>query len=99
MTQYSVFRNPEGAGFLLDVQSDLLDEFNTRVVVPLLPQGAAPSAANRLNPVFDIGGEAHVMMTQYLAAIPAGMLTAPVGNLSQRSDSVTGALDMLFHGF
>ncbi|MDP2737770.1 MAG: CcdB family protein [Pseudorhodobacter sp.] len=99
MSQYGLFKNPEGDGYLLDVQSDLLDDFNVRVVVPLLPQGTAPVAASRLNPVFSVDGEPHVMMTQYLAAVPENMLKARVGDLSQRFGTITAALDMLFHGF
>ena len=30
MAQYDVFLNPEGSGYLLDVQSDLLDGLSTR---------------------------------------------------------------------
>jgi toxin CcdB len=49
--------------------------------------------------VFEIDGAAHVMMTQYIAAVPVGILKIPIGNLSAQCDMVTSALDMLFHGF
>lgn len=61
MPKYDVFSNPSGDGFLLDVQSDLLSDLNTRVVVPLLPVTSAPKPATRLNPTFDINGERVVM--------------------------------------
>jgi toxin CcdB len=99
MAQYDVFPNPGGDGYLLDVQSDLLEGLNVRAVVPLLPTDAAPVAASRLNPRFEIDGVAHVMMTQFIAAVPLNILKAPTGDLSRRSDAVTSALDMLFHGF
>lgn len=99
MAQYDLFPDPAGNGYLLDVQSDLLEGLNVRAVVPLLPQGRAPLAASRLNPVFDIDGTAHLMMTQYIAAVPARLLKAPVGDLSADFAAVTSALDMLFHGF
>ncbi len=99
MAQYDLFANPAGGGYLLDVQSDLLEGLNVRAVVPLLPQGDAPIAASRLNPVFEIEGAAHLMMTQYIAAVPASLLKAQVGDLSARFDAITSALDMLFHGF
>ena len=50
MARFDVFENKSGAGFLLDVQSDLLGGLNSRVVVPLLPKALAPSPAHRLNP-------------------------------------------------
>ena len=99
MPQYDVFPNPSGGGYLLDVQSDLLHGLNVRAVVPLLPKDNAPIAASRLNPVFDIEGTALVMMTQYIAAVPASLLKAPVAELSASFDTITSALDMLFHGF
>lgn len=99
MAQYDLFPNPSGNGYLLDVQSDLLGGLNTRAVAPLLPQSAAPIAASRLNPVFEVEGAAHLMMTQFIAAVPTRMLQAPCGNLSENFDAITAALDMLFHGF
>ncbi|MGJ8624155.1 MAG: CcdB family protein [Yoonia sp.] len=63
MAKYDVFPNPSGEGFLLDVQTDLLSDLNTRVVVPLLPRSRAPKPATRLNPTFDINGVAVVMVT------------------------------------
>lgn len=54
MAQFDVFRNPEGSGYLLDVQSDLLDGLSTRLVIPLLPALQAPRPAARLNPVVNI---------------------------------------------
>ena len=54
MAKYDVFANPGGGAYLLDVQSNLLDDLNVRAVVPLLPEDDAPLAASRLNPVFEI---------------------------------------------
>ncbi len=45
MPQYGVYRNPEGNGYVLDVQADVNSDFNTRVVVPLLPVHIAPKPA------------------------------------------------------
>jgi len=35
MSQLAVYRNPDGAGYLLNVQADVNDHYATRVVVPL----------------------------------------------------------------
>jgi len=42
MSRFDIFENEQGAGYLLDVQSDLLSGLNTRVVVPLLPNEVDP---------------------------------------------------------
>lgn len=99
MAKYDVFPNPSGDGFLLDVQTDLLSDLNTRIVVPLLPTSNAPKPATRLNPIFDIEGQSVVMVTQFLAAVPIGLLKSSVGNLSEEFDTVTTAVDMLMQGF
>ncbi|MEM8837591.1 MAG: CcdB family protein [Pseudomonadota bacterium] len=99
VAKYDVYPSPAGAGYVLDVQTDLLSDLNTRVVVPLLPLSEAPKAADRLNPVFEIGGEPHVMVTQFLSAIPQSALNQPISNVSARFDDITAALDMVFQGF
>ena len=99
MAQYDVFQNPEGSGYLLGVQSDLLDGLSTRLVVPLLPASQAPKPATRLNPVVSIGDATHVMGTQFMAAVPEQLLTTHVTNVAQIRDDITAAIDMLTHGF
>ena len=99
MARFDIFENKGGAGYLLDVQSDLLSGLNTRVVVPLLPQSSAPSPAQRLNPVFNIEGQEVVMATQYMAAVSEGELRAGAGSLAEQQDEISSALDMLFLGF
>ena len=48
MAKYDVFANPDGEGHLLEVQANLLDELNTRVVVPLVPHSGAIKNLGRL---------------------------------------------------
>ena len=50
MARFDLYHNPDG-GYLLDVQTDLLNHLNTRMVVPLLPMQTAPKPAATLNPV------------------------------------------------
>ena len=56
---------------MLDVQADLLQDLGTRVVMPLLPPDLAPKPARGLNPASDIGGQPYLMLTQFIAAMPA----------------------------
>jgi toxin CcdB len=99
MARFDIFVNEDGAGYLLDVQSDLLNGLNTRVVVPLLPKSSAPSPAQRLNPVFSLNGQELVMATQYMAAVPQNELRSRVGSLTDQQAEISAALDMLFLGF
>lgn len=99
MARFDIFVNEGGAGYLLDVQSDLLSGLNTRVVVPLLPRSSAPSPAQWLNPVFSIEGQELVMATQFMAAVPEHELRSGIGTLAEQQDEISAALDMLFLGF
>lgn len=99
MGRFLVYKNPDGEGYLLDVQADLLNHLNTRVVVPLLPAESAPMPATTLNPLYEIEGKRVVMATQFMAAIPASMLRVPVHNLADSRNEITAALDLLFQGF
>lgn len=99
MARFDVHANPSGAGYLLVVQSELLDHLNTRMVVPLLPRASAPQPARILNPVFVIGTEDHVMATQFMAAVPVAILKTPVSSLEQSRAEIVAALDFLMQGF
>ena len=99
MSRYDVYPNPSGPGYLLDVHADILQQMSTRAVVPLLPLSEGLKPAKTLNPVFDIAGEPHVMMTQYLAAVPERELQTPTCSLQHQHDDIVVAVDFLFHGF
>ena len=85
--------------YVLDVQADLLSHLTTRIVVPLLREDAAPKPISELNPVFEIHGERHVMVTQAIASIPGRELKRAVASLAEQHDRVTRALDTLLIGF
>ena len=70
-----------------------------RIVVPLMPAHAVPSPAGRLNPRFQIGDEAYLMVTQFMAAIPRAVLGRPVTNLADQDAEIMAALDMVLVGF
>jgi toxin CcdB len=86
-------------GLVVDVQSDLLDDFGTRVVVPLIELAHAPKAPRRLNPVFPVDGRPMILATHLLAALPRAELGPPLGSLGSERDAIRAALDMLFLGF
>lgn len=100
MARFDVYPMPGGApGALLDVQADLLDALRSRVMVPLLPGRTAPPPIRDLNPVFEIGGEQLVMVTQAMAAVKLREAGRPVGTLRHEADAIVRALDVLLSGF
>jgi toxin CcdB len=103
MARFDVYPNPrketaKRTPFLLDVQSDFLEDIDTRVVVPLRAASVIGQPVSRLNPVFDIAGTKVVMDTSQLAGYPRRELKRPVANLAARSFEIQGALDFLFAG-
>ncbi len=99
MARFCVYKNPEGEGYLLDLQSDISNHLNSRVVVPLLPISMAPLPAKILNPCFEVADETLVMATQFMAAVPAHLLRTPLANLQPQRDEIVAAVDFLMQGF
>ena len=88
----------DGSGYLLDCQADVLSNFETRFVVPLLPAEGARHAT-RLHPLFEIEGRAFVMVTHLAAAIPVRDLGQRIMSLRDEHDRIMNALDMLLTGY
>jgi len=97
MARFKVYQL--GDELALDVQANLLDGLQTRVVVPLIRESDVKRYAARLNPRFEIGGIVHVMMTEFLAAVPVSELGVSVADLSAHGDDIVAATDFLFQGF
>lgn len=97
MARFDVHRGNRDKGYLLDCQSNLLSSLATRVVVPLLPDRSL-TAANRLNPVFDIDGVRHVMQTAMIVSLPKERLGQVVASLEKHDLEIMSAIDMLWSG-
>lgn len=99
MARFDVYRLRVGPGYVVDCQANLLNNLKTRFVVPLTPVSSAPPAARRLNPLFDIDGEPHAMVTQFAASIPVKELGEKVCSLEEHDMAIMNALDMLITGY
>jgi len=104
MAQFTVCRNKNpqtrlAVPFLLDVQTDLLNDLETRVVVPLCPISAMKGKALRtLMPVLEIEGESFVMLTPQMAGIPKSELGVPVTRVEKYRFEIIAAIDFLLTG-
>lgn len=97
MAQFDVYSSRSGDELLLDCQSDLLDHFDTRFVVPLVPTQTAQKLS-RLHPIFEIDGARHIMATQLASAIDSNELGGRVTSLADRRYEILNAVDMLVTG-
>lgn len=98
MPQFDVYQ-AKGKMLLVDCQSDLLDHLDTRFVVPLILAESTPPPMPRLTPTFEIGGQEHVMATQYAASYAKRELGRALFNLDPERDRILAAIDMLTSGF
>ena len=88
----------DDAPYLLDVQADLLDELETRVVVPLMRVEHFGRRARGLHPTFNIAGQTFVMATHLLGAVRRSDLGDIVASLRDHRAAVIGAVDVLLAG-
>jgi len=105
MAQFDVFPN-SGPGaqitpFLVEVQSDLLRDLDTRMVIPLRRRDkfAVQILPTRLTPDFVVQDIACLLETPKMAAVPERILKDSVGSLAERREDITGAIDFLIHGY
>lgn len=104
MGQFCAYRNPNPATriqypYLLDIQSDLLNELRTTVAIPLTPSKlAAPMSLTQLNPTIAIDGNSFIVMTQEIAGVDRNQLGAQTQDLSSYRSEIVAALDFVLFG-
>ena len=104
MPQFTIYknRNPQTKAlfpFLLDVQSPLLDELQSRVVIPMTKSAVLmKKPVSRLTPIISIEGVPHLLVTYQLAAIGQSALGTPVADATDDRAAIIAALDVLITG-
>jgi toxin CcdB len=105
MPKFAVHRNRNAATktrfpLLLDVQTELLAELATRVVIPLAPATTAVrrTSVQTLMPTCTVEGKVYVLVTPQLAGIAAKELGVAIADLSPDRQTILAALDLLFTG-
>lgn len=80
MAQFIAYKNPNIKTkklypLLLDIQSNLLEELRTTIVIPLSPSSISSSfAITKLCPQIDIEGKSYIAMTQQIAGVDRPVL-------------------------
>lgn len=103
MSQFVVYANADAASrrsipSWLNVQSDLIETADSRVVVPIVTPAQAGGVIKRLMPELDVAGKRMVMDTAQITNVPLQMLGKPVADLSHERLVILAAIDMLTHG-
>lgn len=99
MTRFAVYQLQRSGRFVVDVQSDLMDDLPTRAAIPLLPIKEAPRLRlSTLNPMVVFADSDMVLMTEQIVSIPLKQLVTPLGSPISHRDEVIRAIDMLLGG-
>ncbi|MCB1650196.1 MAG: CcdB family protein [Pseudomonadales bacterium] len=104
MPQFHLYKNSNKTTrktypYLLDIQSNLLSDIRTTIVVPLMPNRLAESyTISKLNPVVQIKNEKFTVMTQNLAGIDRNILGESVNDLSHYRSEIFAAIDFVLSG-
>ena len=104
MSQFCAYKNPNPATstqypYLLDIQSGLLGELRTTIVIPLTPSKmAAQISLSRLNPTFILDGESFTAMTQDIAGVDRRQLGVQAYDLTSQRADIIAAVDFVLSG-
>ena len=96
MARFDVYRLADT--YVLDCQSEVLGQLDTRFVVPLLPVDTVPHI-QRLNPIFQNGEERMVMATQLAFPVRSAQMRGRIASLADEHDRIINAFDMLLTGY
>jgi toxin CcdB len=104
MAQFTVYQNKhpqtkKSLPLLLDIQSNLLDDLSTTVVVPLAKFETNKSKRlTQLTPVLSIEGVNYLMLTPQLAGIARKDLGKSIASAESDRSEIIAALDFLISG-
>jgi len=104
VAQYDIYENPFAGGraavpYVVDVQSGLISQLPTRLVMPLSRVGAnAAKLPIHLCPLLDVDGEALALMPHLAAPVAARLLKKPVGSVAHRAGEFASAMDAVLSG-
>lgn len=104
MAQFDVYPNPSKTSkahypYLVDIQSSLLSDLTTRIVIPLGKRSAlGGKAIQELTPEISFGDQELLLLTPQISAVPEKHLKNPIGSLSHFRDKIIGAMDLAVTG-
>lgn len=104
MSQFTVYKNSNPKTrktfpYLLDIQSDLLDQIRTTVVIPLGKYSTVKKhVMTKLCPIVEIDGNKYAALTQQLAGIDRKYLGSAVTSLAEHRAEFIDAIDFMISG-
>ena len=85
--------------FFIDVQNDLLDSLNSRIVVPLTPrQSVTNPYPENLCPQIELDNKHYLILSHQITSISVNMLKKQIGSVAEKRDEIIAAIDFLVTG-
>ncbi|MCK4946292.1 MAG: CcdB family protein [Alphaproteobacteria bacterium] len=80
--------------------ADLLADFKTRVVIPLLPYAQVKQELlPKLKPIIKVKGENYSLMMTDIGVLRVSDLKNSINNVEDQRQTIVDALNFLFQGF
>jgi len=104
MAQFDVYKNPSKTTkrffpYIVDIQSPLINEIATRLVIPLGKyEHFKNQAMTHLTPELSFNDEKLFLFTPQLSSISSNLLKSPVGSLSYFRDEIVASVDFAVTG-
>ncbi len=104
MSQFTVYKNKNSKTkktfpYLLDIQSDLLDQIRTTIIIPLGKYSTVKEQViTKLCPIVEIDGVKFAALTQQIAGIDRTLLGTEVTNISDYRSEFIDAIDLIISG-
>lgn len=104
MAQFDLYRNCDQLSkrsypFLLDVQTNLLEHLNSRMVIPLTRlEHSSASFPKNLCPTLTIDAQDYALLTYQMAAVSVRSLTDLHSSMAASRAEIISALDFLVTG-
>ena len=105
MSQFTLYANQnkdskDAYPYFVDIQNDLLNNLNTRLVIPLASLSHLSNRnIDRLCPKLEFNNQTYVLLTQQMTNIPVTALTEPVNSVASMRNQILAAIDLLITGF
>ncbi|WP_304223470.1 CcdB family protein [Gracilinema caldarium] len=104
MSQYHIYANLNETSkkiypYLLDVQSSILSDLETRIVIPLASKEIFEKGIiKNLNPIIFINNKEFILLTQQMAGVPVSQLGSSIGECISYRQDILSAIDFLITG-
>ncbi len=101
MAQFDVYKNEneltnQKVPYLLDIQNDILDSINTRVVIPLVRD---KNDFKGLTKEFIIENKKVYLTTSQMGAVHKNELKTKITTLINQKEEIKNSIDFLIYGF